>query len=137
MWVERETRTKPYFLVGQYCGTSVDVSVKEGAGNTPGFTMIANHNLVPLGLNEIDWGGNPTADDMIQIPTDTSVPITLRWTKDKSGQYKWGQVMVNPANGRSSWKFDYTIPAGVGVWYIRRGGAFNVTVPSRHPNFAE
>jgi uncharacterized repeat protein (TIGR02543 family) len=140
-WVERTNRARPYFLVGQYCGEAVKVAVAGGTEKAPGFTMVANHNLQAVKVNDIDWGSNPVAaegtvvGDKIQIPTDTSVPLTLSWRKDAGdGKYKWGRVEFDPKTLRSRWRFDCEIPAGVGFWYIRRGGGFEVTVPSMHPS---
>jgi hypothetical protein len=137
-WVERESRSMPYFLVGQYFNGDIDIAIGAGTAEAPVSTMITNPNLTAIGVNEIAWGDNPTADDKIQIPTDTSVPLTLRWKKDKTdGKFKWGRTVTDPVTLKSTWRFDYTIPSGTGFWYIRRGGSFDITVPCTNPTFEE
>lgn len=137
-WVERQKRDTPYFLVGQYFSRDVDITIGAGTLEQETSTMITNPNLTPLNVNDIDWGGNPAADDKIQIPTDTARPLTLRWVLDRSdGKYKWGRTVTDPKTYKSTWRYDYTIPPGIGFWYIRRGGAFEITVPSTHPDFNE
>ncbi len=131
-WVERDGRRIPYFLVGQYFNGDIRVPIQEGTSGAPASTMVTNPNLTAIGVNEIDWGANPAADDRIHIPTDTDKPLTLRW---KNGS--WGQSVVDRAKMKNIWKNDYTIPAGTGIWYVRRGGAFTITVPIKYPDFGE
>ena len=107
--VERETRTTPFFLVGQYCGEDVVVRVAAGTAAAPVSSVITNPNLGDLDVNSIGWGSNPTADDRIQIPTDGSIPLTLRW---KNG--KWGQTVVDPMKRKSVWKTEFSVKPGTG-----------------------
>ena len=137
-WVERQKRDTPYFLVGQYFSADVKIEIQAGTEEQDTSTMITNPNLTALAVNAINWGGNPLPDDKIQIPTDTDRPFTLRWVKDKTdGTMKWGRTVTDPKTFKSTWRYDYTIPPGIGFWYIRRGAAFEITVPSTHPDFNE
>ena len=128
----RQNFGQPFFLVGQYCGDDVVVQVAAGTVAQPVSTVITNPNLVEISVNDINWGSSPTANDRLQIPTDGSIPLTLRW---KNG--KWGQTVVDPAQRKSVWKTEFKIKPGTGFWYVRRGGQFEVTVPVQHKNIGD
>ena len=124
VWVSRENATRPYFLIGQYTGESVTLTI-EGSkdGSTPACVMVSNPSIEPLAVNDIEWNGKPTDVDRIWIPTEKTAPLTLRW---RNGE--WGQYVADPKTRRSVWKSDYTIAPGTGFWYNRYGPAFDITL---------
>ena len=129
IWVVRSDSSKPYFLVGQYCGEAVTVSVNGGTAAAKGCTMLPNPGLRALGINDINWGNNPVAnDDVITIPSVGN----LRW--DSSNKVWWRTVQTRDPVTRKpvkSIKTDDVIPAGQAVWYYRAGPTFTVSIESR------
>ena len=132
VWVTRKNPTdggtaKPFFLVGQYDPASVTIAIAGGAKNAPACTQIAIPDYTgSVGINDLDWGGNPISTDLITIPNGKTTTI-LRWVNGKWGEYK---QVYNETLGRNRNTFvPYTdpLPVGTGFWYSRRGGAFNVT----------
>ena len=132
-WVERTSEGKPYFLVGQYAGTDITVTVAAGTQATMTSTIIATPNPAPLAVNDIDWGGNPTTKDIIEIYNDKNICYNLQWSVADN---EWGCLVKEWSATKkrrvSRWKNDYVIPAGVGMRYKRTGGAFSVTLPVLH-----
>ena len=129
IWVVRDDTSKPYFLVGQYCEGAVSVSVNGGTAAAKGCTMLPNPGLSALGINDINWGNNPVAnDDVITIPSVGN----LRW--DPAKKVWWRTVQTRDPVTRKpvkSIKTDDVIPAGQAVWYYRAGPAFTVEIESR------
>ena len=130
VWVTRKDPSRPFFLIGQYSGEDVEVSVAGSNGTVAAPTMITNPRLSALAINDIDWGGNPTTRDVIWIPTEKNVPTTLMWKKDPAdGKKKWGILAQDRATRKSVLKSNWTVPAGMGFWYNRQGSAFPVAIP--------
>jgi uncharacterized repeat protein (TIGR02543 family) len=130
VWVTRNDTSKPYFLVGQYSGENIQVSVAGSDGTTAVPTMITNPRLSALAINDIDWGGNPTTSDVVWIPSEKGISTILRWTRDSAdGKMKWGVLVKNRATRTTYLKSDWTVPSGMGFWYNRNGSAFTITVP--------
>ena len=128
VWVTREgSDRKPYFLVGQYSGESVDVAILGADGDRKGCTLVPNPNLSDLAINSVDWGSNPGADDVITIPDIGN----LRW--DSAGKVWWRTCQTRDPATRKPVKIrktDDVIPAGRGFWYYRFSpGSFGVSIP--------
>ena len=134
VWVTRQETSKPFFLIGQYSDEDVNMTVGGKGTSATVSTMIANPSMKPLAINDIDWGSNPTSSDVIWIPTEKTVPTTLMWKKDPAdGKKKWGILAQDRATRTSVLKSDWTVPAGMGFWYNRKGAAFTVTLPTDKP----
>ena len=92
--------------------------------------MITNPSFSPLAINDIDWGGKPSTSDVVWIPSEKGISTVLRWAKDSSdGKMKWGTYVLDLATFSSRFKSDWTVPAGMGFWYNRKGAAFTVKLP--------
>ena len=130
VWVTRKDPSRPFFLIGQYSGEDVEVSVAGSNGTVAAPTMITNPRFTPLAINDISWGGNPSANDVVWIPSEKGISTVLSWMRDSSdGKMKWGCYVRKPGSRSSVLKTDWTIPSGTGFWYNRKGSAFTVTVP--------
>ena len=130
VWITRNNPSTPYFLIGQYTGVDIQVPMQGSDSSTVVPTMIANPRFTPLAINDIDWGDNPTANDVVWIPSEGGVSTVLRWTRDSSdGKMKWGCYVRKPGSRSSVLKTDWTIPSGMGFWFNRKGSAFTITVP--------
>ena len=126
-WVSRNGTEKPYFLVGQYTGENVEITIVGGEKAVKDSTMVTNPTLYPLNINDIDWGGNPSADDVIQVPNGLGVPQELIW-KNNSWGYSAKVYDAQKKRYVKEWKTDFTIPSGTGFWYYRTGGSFKITI---------
>ena len=127
-WVSRNGTEKPYFLVGQYTGENVEIEIAGGEKAVKGSTMITNPTLYPLSINDdIDWGGNPSADDVIQVPNGLGVPQELIWS---DGEWGYSAKVYDAKKKRyvKEWRTGFTISPGTGFWYYRTGGAFKITI---------
>ncbi|MBO7721141.1 MAG: hypothetical protein J6T01_01905, partial [Kiritimatiellae bacterium] len=133
VWVSRATHSKPFFVVGQYCGDPVEVTIAGGTKKTPGSTMVTNPNLTELALNDIDWGENPNpgvAGDEIEIPleADGTTSYRLFWNATKK---QWGRNVPKRVGSRYVQTFEtgFTVKPGMGFWYYRVSEEpFTVTV---------
>ena len=130
-WVSRNGTDKPYFLIGQYSGEPVEITVEGGTTANPGCTMIANPCLTAIGVNDLGWGGNPGADDVIEIPSESNRPVRLLWRSGKWGYNDATRIVFDPVTRRPTvpWITDVKIQPGVGFWYYRREAApFTLTI---------
>jgi hypothetical protein len=59
--------------------------------------------------------------DVIRIPNEKKVPHNLTWNEKTM---TWGRWV------KQEWKDDAVIPAGTGFWYMRRGEAFEISLPT-------
>ena len=116
---------KRVLLVGQYDPSGVEVSVVGGTEASPGFTIVGNPGLTPLKINDIGWNGNPTASDVISIPSDGEVPLALTWSNGAWGYWK-SSYNAKRHRVESVFVTDVEIPAGRAFWYARRGAAFTI-----------
>ena len=122
VWVSREKpETKPFFLVGQYSGTPVYLTIKGGTAAAPVCTLVPNPSIKAMKVNDYDWNEYPADGDIIRIPNGKSVPVVLRW---KDGA--WGRYVYDPQTYMSEWRTDATVPAGTGFWYHRCAGGFSL-----------
>lgn len=120
LFLVRQDTSKEIWLYGQYSTSSVSVEVLKGSGEAPAYTMIANPSTVDYGLNA--HGVEGAAGDMIQIPGDATV---YTYKGDS-----WGYVQkkgTTTVRGKTvdvmEWAVgEVTIPAGMGAWYISKGG---------------
>ena len=131
-WVSRPGAARgAYFITGQYEGKApLAVTI---AGSKPGettgagafgCTMVGNQGVKPLKVNDIDWGTNPGAGDVITIPSGEGVQINLLW----NGR-TWGRT--SRTGGKTTRVTDDAVPPGGGFWYYRYdGGSFQVNVPA-------
>jgi hypothetical protein len=125
VWVTRDDpAAKPFFLIGQYSGTSVSLKIEGGTASSPVCTLIPNPSLKAVAINDYPWNKKPEPGDLIRIPNGKSYPLLLRWVNDA-----WGSYDYDPVTFVSKWKTDYTIPAGTGVWYHRCGEEFTIELP--------
>ena len=122
VWVSREKpETKPFFLVGQYSGTPVYLTIKGGTAAAPVCTLVPNPSIKAMKVNDYDWNEYPADGDIIRIPNGKSVPVVLRWKNDR-----WGRYVYNPQTYQSEWRTDAIVPAGTGFWYHRCAGGFSL-----------
>ncbi|MBO5643052.1 MAG: hypothetical protein J6S51_03500 [Kiritimatiellae bacterium] len=123
VWVERkDPLAKPFFLIGQYSTNPVSLTIL-GTTDEESMvcTLVPNPNMQAVKVNDYNWQDNPIAGnkgDVIRIPNEKDVPLNLTW----NGR-SWGRFV------RGVWKDDTTVPAGTGFWYMRRGEAFEISLP--------
>lgn len=126
VWVTRGNPTSPFFIVGQYSGEPVTVTIAggdpEASGKAAyGCTMVANPNIAPLAINSISWGANPGANDTISIPSGTG-RLDLQW---KNGS--WGRL--KKSGKKQTWYTGDTVAPGMGFWYYRKAsGDFTISI---------
>ena len=130
VWVTRPTNSaKPFFLIGQYSGEDMTVSIAGATGARKRGTMVPNPYITAFPVNSYDWGNNPSADDVITLPAVGN----LRW--DATKKVWWRTVQTRDPKTRKpvkSIKTDDVIPAGQGFWYYRAGETpINLSIPGR------
>ena len=128
VWVTREDTSRPYFLVGQYSGNPVQITITgSDSVAVKGSTMITNPKLTPIKINDINWGGSPSEDDVIQVPNGLAAPTVLLW---RNGAWGYSAKVYDAKKKRyvKEWKTDVTVPSGMGFWYYRTGAAFTVSI---------
>ena len=127
VWVSRTDTSKPYFLVGQYNGAPVQITIAGGSVTEKGSTMITNPTLEPISVNDFAWGSNPSADDVIQVPNGLGVPLALIW---RNGSWGYSDKVYDAQKRRyvKEWKTNVMIAPGTGFWYYRTGSGFTVTL---------
>lgn len=129
-WVARtEDADKPYFLVGQYVGTDITIEIPAGTPERATSVIIANPNLTAMKVNDIDWKGQPTTSDIIEIYNDKGICYNLQWNNTAK---EWGRLekVYDSAKKRwvSGWNNKYEILPGTGMRYKRTGGKFEISI---------
>jgi hypothetical protein len=129
VWVSRGGQNKgSFFIVGQYSKGVVTLGIEGDSADNPVCTLVPNPSLAPFPVNGYGWGTNPVVGDTIRIPNEKEAPCLLRWNGSE-----WGRLVKAPGERYGVWKNDATIPAGTGFWYMRRAGAFEITLPKTDP----
>ena len=122
VWVERrDPAAKPFFLIGQYSNAPLSLTIEGGSPEAMVCTLVPNPSMQAVRVNDYDWKNMPLAGgkgDVIRIPNEKKVPLNLTWNGKT-----WGRWV------KQQWKDDATVPAGTGFWYMRRGGAFEISLP--------
>ena len=127
VWVSRNTDIqRPYFLIGQYSGEPIEVTVSGMTGTLKRGTMVPNPDLTAKPINSYGWGDSPAVGDVITIPGGAN----LQW--DSKNKVWYRSVMErDPSSNRPVRRTitDDEIPAGQGFWYYRKGGTpFTFTI---------
>lgn len=127
VWVERANPSDHFFIIGQYSGEPVEVTIK-GCDPTKtgkeaiGYTAVPNPCIKALDLNSIDWGGNPVRGDNIRILNANGGITDLVWS---SAKQQWGSQ-----GGKAGFttKKAFVLP-GTSFWYYRVGsGDFTISI---------
>lgn len=122
--LDEKNAGRPFYLVGQFDGEDVTTMVKGGTMEAPGYTMLGAPGIKPIRINDIPWGTNPLANDVITVPVEgRKAPLALTWRNEAWGCSK---ATYDPASNRiiSTRVTEIEIPAGTAFWYARRGAAF-------------
>lgn len=122
VWVTRKNpAAKPFFLIGQYSNAPLSLTIEGGSPEAMVCTLVPNPSMQAVRVNDYDWKNMPlvgSKGDVIRIPNEKKVPLNLTWNGKT-----WGRWV------KQQWKDDATVPAGTGFWYMRRGGAFEISLP--------
>jgi hypothetical protein len=133
-WVSRsDPGAKPFFLIGQYASGAQTLTVNGAPADVESVcTLVPNPSLEPVTVNAYAWGTNPRDGDLVRIPNEKTAPVNLLWNAQKKA---WGRYVKQPGSREGVWKTDDAVPAGMGFWYMRKGGggAFDLTLPHSAP----
>jgi hypothetical protein len=130
-WIIRnDPDAKPIFLVGQYSGNPLSITIAAGGEDSSVSTLVPNPSLEPVPVNAYNWGLNPVEGDVIRIPNEKKAPLLLTWNGKE-----WGWIARIPGSRNGYWKNDDCVPAGTGFWYRRSpsAGSFEVKLPQSSP----
>lgn len=120
LWVVRQDTSKDIWLYGQV-PASTSVTPAAGTSTAPVYTMIANPNTADFDLNA---SGVVGADgDQIMVNGESDKLYTFdgtNWKRYVTTSKTLGSKTVNLKTETAD---GCTIPAGIGAWYISKGGS--------------
>jgi len=125
----KPTQSYTFYVYGQYSSSSAGATtMAKGDADAPAYTLVAppivSGTYTVHGLNWSNYTGLPrgrSGGDFIVIG-DTGAEYYLN-DLDTTGAFSFGKRKIN-----GTWKqFDGTINAGIGFWYVSRGGQPTIT----------
>ena len=139
IFLERKTDTsKPVYLLGQYKkdeeATTAITAPDSDKGEVQAANLIAPTSIEPTDLNEVivpsKVQGEIGENDQLMLVRD-GLPS---YYKFKNGKWGYNKPVYEFVNGkprmRQQWVTDdAVVPAGVGLWYLSKGGAPTIKWP--------
>ena len=134
VWVNQQTAGK-FYIYGQVATSGAEapsIAIAGGTDANPAYTMLGNPKTEDLNVNSLTFSGTPGASDRIVFAAPGT---SLGWGELSYKDRSWGydEITTETKNGRTvtkvTRKTDKTIPAGCGVWYVRKAsGDLTVTL---------
>ncbi|MGN0853120.1 MAG: hypothetical protein ACI4Q3_07060 [Kiritimatiellia bacterium] len=131
--LDENEAARPFYLVGQFGPEDVTTTVAGGTSDAPGYTMLGLPGIASVKINDLPWGENPLANDVLTVPVEgRKAPLALTW---RDGQWGYSKVAYDSEVGAivTTRVTDVEVPAGTAFWYARRGAAFSFTWPLDWP----
>ena len=133
-WFVKASYSEPYdlYLYGQEAASEATAtsSITGGTSASPAYSLVASPKITSTGTNDINvarFDFTPDAADEIRIPRGNNKPDVVYTYKSGSWGTPTSREVGSTGRYVTTWTAGCTIPAGMGFWYLSKGGSGTIT----------